>query len=191
MTKRIVISLLLVCAVVAGNSQSKKLIRTYGIEKKIETTVKYKDGEEVKKYISETASFDQDGEWVELVDYNSKGEVKSIETRKYEKGLLVEESEDRQIAKSEGKVFYERHAYIYEKGNVVAKETYDKDEVLVKRIVYTYNSFDDVETETKFSSDGSVQKLVLYHYDDKGFRTEKHEKDAAGNLLETKLYAYE
>ena len=190
--KRITL-ILFVLFVVIGQSfaQSKKLIRTYSVTEKIETTIKYADGVEVKRYVSEQTGFDSNGEWIELIDYNSKGDIKSHETRQFVKGVLVTKMKDVRIPKSEGKVKYERSTFQYVKGNVVMKESFDKGNTLIKRTVYAYNKFGDLELETKMDGEGIIKKRIAYQYNDRGFRSEKQISNGQDEVVEIKLYAYE
>lgn len=171
--------------------QSKKLIRTYSIESKTETTVKYDNGEETKRYVSETEKYNEDGERIEFVDYNSKGEIKSQEHFVYVKGRLVEEIKDKRIAKGAGKTSFEKSTYQYVKDKVVMKETFDADGNLKKRTTYSYNKFGDLELELKMDSDGQVKKQIQYEYDNRGLKIKKTITNAAGVVLEEKHYKYE
>ncbi len=185
------ILLVLLCGLTAANAQSKKLIRTYGIVSKTETSVKYKDGAESNRYISEKENYDENGEWIEYIDYNSKGKIKSQETRTYVKGILVAEMKDIKIPKSEGKISYNRSTFQYVKGNVVMKETFNLQDELVKRTTYAYNKFGDLELEVKMNGTGEIKKRISYVYDNRGLKTEKTVTDVDGLTLEIKLYAYE
>lgn len=185
------ISVLLVMLCFGATGQSKKLLRTYGITKKTETTIKFKKGVEEEQYVSEYEVYDENGEWIEFVDYTSDGEIKMRETRKYVKGNLVEETEDKPKGDKAEEPSYKHKTFQYVKGDVVMEESFDKEGVLKSRTTYTYTKFGDVATETKYDEEGNIEENIVYEYDDRGFKTVKRQLNGEGVLEEIKRYAYE
>lgn len=185
------ISILMAMLCLCCMSQSKKLLRTYGVTKKTETTIKLEDGVEAKEYVSEYELYDENGEWIEFIDYTSKGEIKSRETRKYVKGNLVEQSKEKPLGDKEQKPSYKRKVFQYVKRNVSMVESFDKEGILKSRTTYTYNKFDDVATEMKYDGDGNKVESIIYEYDDRGFKIEKRQLNNDGVIEEIKRYAYE
>lgn len=178
----------------SGYSQSKKLLRTYGITKKTETVVKYKDGKAEDPYVSEVEMYDKNGEWIERIDYEKDGAIKKREVRKYQKGILVEEIQDKPQEKDgSGKSSsYKHRVYVYNKKLDLMEEMdmSRKGEVKQKE-TYTYNKYGDVDTRIKTDKDGKQESIENYTYDKKGFKDERRTLSTAGELLEVKSYSYE
>ncbi len=173
------------------NAQSKKLLRTYGITSMTETTVKYEDGVEVSRYVSEKEIFDKDGEWIEKFDYTEEGEIKTYESRVYHKGEVIEEVEDKRIVKNNDKPEYSRTQFTYDKDELKKETDLDAEGNVLRIKSYFYNNFEDVSEVTIVDGQDVLQEKLVYIYDDRGLRIEKKRLDSEGELVETKLYAYE
>lgn len=186
-----ILSVLLVMLCIGAVGQSKKLLRTYGITKKTETTIKFENGVEVEQYVSEFEVYDENGEWIEFVDYTAEGEIKMRETRKYVKGNLVEESKEDSKGDKAEKPSYKRKTFQYVKGDVVMEESFNKEGVLKSRRTYTYTKFGDVASETKYDEEGNIEEKITYEYDDRGFRIVKRLLNSDGVVVEIKRYVYE
>lgn len=170
----------------------KKKYRTYGIHHLTETTVNFK-GEEQERYTSEERFFDDDGEWVKKIDYFKDGRVKRIETRRYEKGILVEESLDEpndRDAKERNSEYW-RVIYTFDKDKLVREAEYDRDGQLVEIKEYRYDKFGEEQEEIKLSPEEEVIEREVYTYDSRGLKILKKTLKPDGTVTEEKHYAYE
>lgn len=133
MKKKTIISILLVIAVFSLKAQSKKTIRSNDISS--QTVYEYFIGEGLKEPVVETiTSYDSVGNVIELKEYNKGGEVKTWERYSYDSnGNKIEEI--RLDAKGEQD---EREVWIYTEGLLTGKEYYDKRDRLYKRKEYKY-----------------------------------------------------
>ena len=137
--------------------------------------------------------YDKNGEWIERVDYEKDGAIKKREVRKYQKGILVEEIQDKPQEKDgSGKSSYKHRVYVYNKKLDLMEEMEmsRKGEVKEKKI-YTYNKYGDVDTRITMGKDGEEESIENYTYDKKGFKDEKRTISTDGELLEVKSYSYE
>lgn len=193
MKKGIVLCFVLLSIGMASFAQSKKKLRTYGITKKIETLVKYDDGVAGEPYVSETESYNSDGEWIERVDYQKSGGIKRREVRRYEKGIIVEEIDDEPQEKewTEKTPAYKHRIYVFEKDNLMEERDMSRKGEVKEKKVYTYNKYGDEISETTTDKNGDLVQTETYTYDDKGFKKEKRTVNADGELIEIKTYSYE
>ena len=194
MKKLIVLFILCMGIGFSGYSQSKKLLRTYGITKRTETVVKYNDGKTQDPYVSEVERFDKRGEWIERIDYQKDGGIKKREVRLYDKRLIVEEIDDRPQEKewTETTPSYKHRVYTFNKKRdlLEEKELSRKGAVKRKR-VYTYDKYGDALTRTTTDKEGNVESIENYLYNKKGFRLERRTLSSTGELLEVKTYTYD
>ncbi len=191
---RFLVSLVLLSSITGQlSAQSKKKLRTYGVSKKTETIVKFKDGKEEKEYVSEYEMYNDDGEWIERVDLQKEGEIKKRETRKYDGDQIIEEIKDEPLEKewTEKTPAYDNQRYTYAKDVLVKKEDVNRKGEVKETKVYTYNKFGDQMEEITTDKNGELVEKEVYTYDKRGFKTEKRTYDKSGELLEIKKYAYE
>lgn len=177
----------------SGYSQSKKKLRTYGITKKTETIVKYDGGVASEPYVSEVEKFDSDGEWIERIDYQKDGDIKKREMRRYEKGILVEELEDKPQEKEwiEKTPEFRHRVYTFDKDKLIEERELNRKGEVKEKQVYTYNKYGDLITEITTDKKGELVETQTYTYDDKGLKKEKRTVLANGELIEIKTYTYE
>ncbi|MCA1764627.1 MAG: hypothetical protein ABR574_00785 [Cryomorphaceae bacterium] len=179
----------------------KKERRTYGVEKMTEFTVKYKDGKEEERYISDVEFYNEDGKWIEKVDYLPNGQIKRIEKRKYakidwfgEKEIveeIVDEPLDRGVEEKKLKPDYKREVYTYEKGEVVREDEYNREGELKGWKTFEYNGYGDVLEEREYKADGELKEYEKYTYDKRGLPLKRQTFKASGELEEEKIYVYE
>lgn len=194
MRKFIILFILSMGIGLSGYSQSKKLLRTYGITKKTETVVKYKDGSPQDPYVSDIERFDKRGEWVERIDYNKSGDIKKREVRSYDKRLLVEEIQDKPQEKewTETTPSYKHRVYSFnKKSDLMEEKDLSRKGNLKRKRTYTYNKYGDRITRTTTDKQGEIETIENYSYDKKGFRVERRTLNGAGELMEVKTYTYE
>lgn len=193
MMKGRILCLLFVTIGIASFAQSKKKLRTYGITKKIETLVKYENGVASEPYVSETESYNSDGEWIERVDYQKNGDVKTREVRRFENGIIVEEIKDQPQEKewTEKTPAYKHRVYVFEKENLMEERDLNRKGEVKEKKVFEYNKYGDEISETTFDKNGELEQTRTYSYDNKGFKKERRTVTAAGELIEIKTYTYE
>jgi hypothetical protein len=174
-------------------AQSKKLVRTYGIEKCIEQTTKYSDGVADTSYISEYEVFNKDGKWIEKIDLYKDGQIKKRERRVLDGDLVLEEitEEPAKEGESEDKSDYKHRRYTYDKTDLIKIEKLNREGSVTETTQIIYNKYGDEEEEIVTNSEGSIKERVLYTYDDKGFKTLKSVFNGEDQLVETKRYVYE
>lgn len=199
MKRFIVLSAILLVAFSA--TAQKKERRTYGIKKMTETTVKYKDGLEVERYISDVEFYNEDGEWIKKVDYLPDGKIKRIEKRKYEKvdwfgekevvEEIVDEPLDRGVDKTNRDPEYKKEVYTYEKGEVVREDEYNREGELTGWKIFEYNGYGDLLEEREYKSDGSLDELERYTYDKRGLPLKRERLKESGEIKQEKIYTYE
>lgn len=184
---------LLIFVVSITSAQSKK-VKTYGVTKRTETVVDYKEGKESSRYTKEVRTYDKNGRWIEKVGYSSTGEKKSEVKRVYEGDELVDEMEvdyDGSPAKEAGPPSFKRKAYQYHRGDLVVERFLTKKGDTKKEKRYKYNEFgDEVEIGT-YDSKGTLVKNLEIEYDKRGFKTREVTSDGSGSILKEKLYLYE
>lgn len=178
---------------IASFAQSKKKLRTYNITKKIETVVKYPDGVPGEPYISDTETYNKDGEWIERINYQKNGDVKRREVRRYEKGIIVEEIKDEPQEKewTEKTPAYKHRVYSFKKQDLIEERDLNRKGEVKEKKVYEYNKYGDEISETTTGKKGELVQTETYTYDNRGFKKEKRTVNAAGELLEVKTYSYE
>ncbi|MEM6831080.1 MAG: hypothetical protein AAF551_11250 [Bacteroidota bacterium] len=176
-----------------STGQSKK-VKTYGITKRTEIAVEYKDGEEVTRFTKEVRSYDKAGRWIEKIVYTSSGEQKSEDRRIFDGGDLIEEIEvdyDGSEAKDEEPPSFKRKTYQYHRGDLIVERFLSKKGQTKKEKRYKYNDFgDEVEIGT-YDGTGMLTKKLEIEYDKRGFKVREATSDASGNVLKEKLYTYE
>lgn len=178
----------------SGYSQSKKLLRTYGITKKTETVVKYDNGVAQEPYVSEVEMYDNKGEWIERIDYQKDGGIKKRLVRAYDKRLLIEEIEDKPQEKewTEKTPSYDHRVYTFNKNrDLIEEKDLSRKGAVKRKRVYTYNKYGDAITRTTTDKEGKGVSIENYTYDKKGFRIERHTLSSTGELIEVKTYTYE
>jgi hypothetical protein len=175
------------------NAQSGKQVRTYGIKAVTETVIEYEDGKEVSTYISSREVFDKRGEWIERTSFKKDGSLDVRTTRKYDRGEIVEETEEEgpQNEKKGHDGDYKKETYVYDKGDVMEKNRYDKEGNLEWREVYTYNKYGDKVREERLTGSGKLKEVEVFTYDLRGLRTAKITTDSDGQIIEKSTYAYE
>lgn len=193
MKKGLILSFLFLSFGMVSFAQSKKKLRTYGVTKKIETLIKYENDVAGDPYVSETESYNSDGEWIERIDYQKSGDIKTREVRKYERGIIVEEIKDEPQEKewTEKTPAYKHRVYIFEKDNLTEESDLNRKGEVKEKKVYQYNKYGDEISETSTDKKGDLIQTETYTYDDKGFKKEKRTVNAAGELTEIKTYTYE
>ena len=178
----------------SGYSQSKKLLRTYGITKKTEKVVKYDDGNAQDPYVSEVEMYDKRGEWIERIDYQKDGGIKKRLVRAYDKRLMIEEIDDRPQEKewTETTPSYKHWVYKFnKKSDLMEEKELSRKGAIKRKRVYTYNKYGDAVTRTTTDKQGEIETIENYTYDKKGFRVERRTVNSTGKLLEVKTYTYE
>ncbi len=185
--------LLLFLSATLAYGQSKKKLRTYGITQKTESIIKYEGGVAVEEYISELERFDENGEWIERVDYQKDGDIKRRELRKYVKGIVVEEIDDEPLEKewTEKTPDYKHEVFVYDKEELLEVHELNRKGEIKEKKVYEYNKYGDLITETTTGKEGELLEVETYSYDDKGLKTEKKTLNGKGELIEIKSYSYE
>ncbi|NEN25049.1 hypothetical protein G3O08_16230 [Cryomorpha ignava] len=193
MKKGSILCILFLSFGIVSFAQSKKKLRTYGITKKIETLIKYEGGVASESYISETESYNSDGEWIERLDFQKSGDIKKREIRRYENGILVEELKDEPQEKEwiEKTPAYKHHVYVFEKDILMEDSELNRKGEVKEKKVYEYNKYGDEMAETTTDKNGELVQTETYSYDNKGFKKEKRTVNAAGELIEIKTYSYE
>lgn len=179
----------------------KKERRTYGIKKMTEITVNYKDGVEEERYISDIELYNDDGEWIEKVDYLPDGRIKRIEKRKYAKidwlgkkeivEEVVDEPLDRGVEEKKLKPDFKREVYTYEKGEVVREDEYNRVGEIIGWKIYEYNGYGDLTEEREYDGDGSLDEIERYTYDERGLPLKRERIKASGEIKQEKIYTYE
>lgn len=190
--RKILITILLGLVVTSGFSQ-KKLRKTYGIEKVTETTIIFKDGNEIDRYISEYALYNDEGVWVEKVDLLPDGRIKKKEFRKFKKGEIVEEIVDEPTDRGtvDRNASFKHVKYNYDKGDLKKKEVLNAEGDLIEATTYVYNKFGDIVEERKLDGQGKELFTEKHIYDERGFKTEKQTYNASEMMVELKVYSYE
>lgn len=172
-------------------AQSKKDIRTYGIKSVTETTVKYKNGEEDKRYKSKYTAFDRNGETIEKISYKSDGTMESREVYAYEGGELVLEIEDYPFGKGNDKPSYKHKTESYKKGLKVNEQKFDREGNLEEYEIFEYNKMGDRIREMVYNKNGELKEIIEYVYDNKGLVTEEITMDENRIISKKEFYEYE
>jgi len=142
------------------NAQSKKELKEAGVIYRIETTRKL-EKKVMITYNESSEKYDENGNKTEVIEYNSKGDIKTFFQYEYnDKGKVNKEYKIDPISKKTSKTV----EYIYEDDNLIKELVYNKKMELVETVVYSYDG-----------------KLKL----------EKKTTNAAGKVIETKTYTYE
>jgi hypothetical protein len=100
---------------------------------------------ENKRRIDETRTYDLNGHELEWTTYDDEGEILSAHKKVYEKGQLLQET----IAHSEYLYLFDKVTYEYDaKGNRIVENGYTADGELQCKIIYKYDSNDNVREES-------------------------------------------
>jgi hypothetical protein len=193
MKKILLISMLFSFAALSF-AQSAKTIRTYGIERKVETAVKYHKGEEVARFIEEIEVYNKEGDWVEKYLFDSAGELKSEEYRVYENGEVVDETSidhNGSRAKEAKPPSYERVLFVYDKDDLLEEEEVDQTGKTIRKKKYLYNKFGDVEETTLTDSEGNLVEKELTEYDNRGLKIKETVYQGNGKIKSEKIFSYE
>jgi YD repeat-containing protein len=131
--QRLAGTIFLLCILIPAFSQSKKQIRDMDIVSR--TVEEYFIEEGIKEPVIESIQkFDEEGELVELKEFNRKGEVQKWEKYVYdEDGNLVEEI----FLDDRGKIEH-TEKNIWENGLRTEKQYYNSRDKLYKKKVYVY-----------------------------------------------------
>lgn len=193
MKKRLAFCILFLTISMVSSSQLKKNLRTYGIIKKTETIVKYKDDLPEPSYISDVEKYNKQGEWIERIEHEKDGSIKKREVRRYNNGLIVEEIIDEPLKKEwiEKTPAYQHRTYSFDKKDLVEERKLNKKGELKEKTVFKYNKYGDVISETTTDKNGDLVETVTYTYDKRGFKKNRKTVNADGKLIEIKTYDYE
>ena len=193
MKKGLAFCVLFLSIAVVSSAQSKKNLRTYGIIKKTETIVKYKDDLPGPSYISDVEKYNKQGEWIERIKYDKDGSIRKREVRIYKKGLIVEEIKDEPQEKewTEKTPAYKHRTYTFDKEDLLEEKKLNRKGELKEKTVFKYNKYGDVIFETTTDKNGDLVELVIYTYDNRGFKKNRKTENADGKLIEIKTYDYE
>lgn len=141
-------------------AQSKKEIKDAGVISRTETTSKL-EKKSMITFKESMEKYDENGNKTEVIEYNSKGDIKSFVQYEYnEKGKVTKESKIDPISKKPSKTI----EYLYEDDKLTKELLYNKKNELIETTQYTY--------------EGRLKK-------------EKKTTNASGKLIETKVYTYE
>lgn len=194
MKKQVLFILVFLGMTLSGYSQSKKMLRTYGISQRTTTVQKFENETPLKAYVTKIERYDKRGEWIEKIDYQKDGEIKKHEIRDYHKRLLTNEVLDFPLEKEwvENTPSYDRRVYVYNKKRLLIedKDLSRKGNVKQRR-EYTHNKYGDVVSRKTFDKDGELRWTDFYTYDKKGFRTEQKRIGQNGETVEIRTYTYE
>jgi hypothetical protein len=191
---RLILSILVLFATIAAFAQSEDDLSTYGITKMTETTVKYENGQETERYISEYEMYDDEGEWVEKVDLLPNGDLKRREKRSFKDGEVAEEIEEEPFHGTtiSGEDEYKRTTYKYDKDDeVIEEKEFNNEGELVEIKEIEYNKYGDKSKEINRNAKGQITETEEFSYNNKGFKEKKEVYNGSGQLIETKLYTYE
>lgn len=111
-------------------------------------------------YKSEQTIYNNNGDRVEWIKYNKDGDIKRKRIFKYDK-----------------------------KNNLIEEQEYEGTK-LVKKIVYTYNNFDEKISAVTYDNNNQIIKKEIYTYNNKGLKAEKKVYDKNDNLIMTHIYQY-
>lgn len=173
--------------------QLKKNLHAYGIIKKTETIVKYKDDLPGPSYISDVEKYDKQGEWIEKIKLEKDGSIKKRKVRRYKKGLIVEEIKDESQEKEwiENSPAYTHRIYSFYKKDLLEEKKLNQKCELKKKTIFKFSRYGDVISETITDKNGDLVETVTYTYDKKGFKQNRKTEYADGKLIEIKTYDYE
>jgi hypothetical protein len=158
-----------------------------------ETVIEYQDEVEQSQYVSERIKFDKTGEWIEKTAFKKDGSVELRLSRKYQKGILVEELEEEspQKEKKAKEASYKKDEYVYDKSDLIEHRRYEAEGKLKWTVLYTYNKYGDKVREEKLDENGNLDEVEVFFYDDRGFKISKITTDKDGVMTEKKIYTYE
>lgn len=111
-------------------------------------------------YKSEQTIYDNNGNEIEWIKYNKDGSIKRKRIFKYDK-----------------------------KNNLIEEQEYEGTQ-LVKKIVYTYNNFDEKTSVITYDNNNQILKKEIYTYNNKGLKAEKKVYDKNDKLIATHTYQY-
>ncbi|HUM46892.1 MAG TPA: hypothetical protein PLD84_08190 [Chitinophagales bacterium] len=169
-----------------GFSQTKKEVASRRIESVSISTfdARRKDTTSRKNY----SLYDQRGNVIESIEYDSKGNIKSHEKFEFNR------NDDETVYRSfdaDGKI--SRTIYTsYDKWNHVAeKSTMDAQGNLSEKMISTYNVANDLITETTTDKEGKIIHQVIYSYDNKGMMLSRKIYNEKHELIYSKEYTYQ
>jgi len=174
--------------------QPSKLMKTYGLTKRIETVVLYQEGNVVSNYTKEIKRFDKNGKWIERHIYSDQGELKAHDKRIFKKGEIIEEERidfDGVKAKEAEPPSHKKKTYEYEKGNLMVERFLNKDGEVKRVKEYTYNQFGDESDIVTRDANGELIKKVLLEYDARGLKTKETLIDSTGKIGREQIFLYE
>jgi len=111
-------------------------------------------------YKSEQKTFDSNGNEQEWIKYNKDGSI------------------------------MKKVVYKYDQNNNLLEEQEFSGNQLNRKKVYTYNRFDEKETEITYDASGQMLKKEVFTYNNKGLKSEKKVYDGNNNLIEIHSYNY-
>lgn len=192
--KNAVLFILMLFGFMTVSGQSSKTIRTYGITKKTETVVKYRDGVEVARFTEEVEHYNAEGDWVEKFIFSAGGELKLYQKRVYENDEVVDEvTEDLNGSgmKEARPPSFERVQYVYDKDDVVMETKISEDGKKLEQKEMVYNKLGDLVEVIATDGDGALITRELTEYNNKGLKTRERLVDSAGAVLKEKIFVYE
>ena len=155
-----IFSILLYLPILVVSAQTKKDLKEAGVKSRIEMTSKL-EKKSMITYQESAEKYDDNGNKVEVIEYNSKGDVKSYMQFEYN---------------DKGKVMKEMKMDASSKKPLRTVEFFYEDDKLTKEILYNKKN--------------EIAEITVYTYDGK-LKTEKKTTNNNGKVIETKTYTYE
>jgi hypothetical protein len=141
-------------------AQSKKDLKDAGVKMRVEMTSKL-EKKTMVNYKESVEKYDENGNKIEVIEYNSKGDIKNYLQYEYnEKGKVVKEMKIDALNKKP-----------------------------IKTIEFTYED-DKLTKEILYNKKNEVAETSVYTYDGK-LKIEKKTTNGSGKVIETKTYTYE
>jgi hypothetical protein len=185
MKKQITLFLILLIVPIISEAQSRREISKWKIKSITSTVTEVKNGEQIT-YKNTYWAFDKNGNKIEALEFDKKGQPKKTESFIYNKYNKVAEhlifNADGTIKKKELKK-YDSLA------RLVEELTVDENGKEIEKKLITYNANGD-KTEVIHHKKGDFTKTV-YNYDKNGLKTSKETFDSKGNLLFSKKLEYQ
>lgn len=129
-------------------------------------------------------SFDESGNIVEQIGYNSENVLAWKSVLSYKGGLRKDCSEYGADGKLRSKIIYS-----YEGKNLVDETCYNSDGALVGKIIYKYEG-DKLSVTDEYFADGSLDTEKQYSYTENGKKDSITTFSGSGELLQKEIFRY-
>lgn len=131
--------------------------------------------------------YDKDGNVIEQIEYNEDSSIAKWEKYSFykngEENLLLELDPN---GKQKKKVIGTFDSF----GNKIEEMTFNAEDSLIEKTVYSFNNFNEKVAETTYDKNGKIKTKAVFEYESKGMLKSKTVYNAENAVIYLRTYKY-